>query len=192
MELDDETKRILDEFLASQNTTIKTTDEMSMSLFKEDWQLSQFWNTAETCEAVALEILSQTDGSILCISSPSVFLKIQALNPTRAITLYEVDRRFDILKGFVFYDYNSPKMEGRFDYVFLDPPFLSRECLSKMYETAKGVVSPEGKIGICTASILEHEVKEIMNCEMTTFAPQHQNGLANEFRFFCNYSSSLA
>jgi EEF1A lysine methyltransferase 1 len=63
----------------------------------------------------------------------------------------EYDTRFQIFgQSFVPYDYNQPlnlpaELEGAFDIVVADPPFLSEECLRKTaltvrYLTKKNVI----------------------------------------------------
>lgn len=54
-------------------------DTPSMSSFKEDWQLSQFWYSKETCRILADEMCEFPDNSVACISCPSVFVEIKVL-----------------------------------------------------------------------------------------------------------------
>ena len=71
--------------------------------------------------------------------------------------LLEYDRRFEIYREkFIFYDYNDPLnlpeglQEGSFDLVVVDPPFLSKECLSKVAQTVKFLTKE--KVILCTGT----------------------------------------
>ena len=50
-----------------------------MNIFSEDWNLSQFWYSEETSKTLARECLRCVgpNGSIACISAPSVYVAIK-------------------------------------------------------------------------------------------------------------------
>lgn len=116
-----------------------------MNLFKEDWQLSQFWYNEDTSNALADALLEGADEDtvIAILSAPSVYAAIQKRDPstipTEHIYLFEFDRRFELLAGtehFFYYDYANPlaldhKVKGKIDRLLIDPPFLNVECQSK-------------------------------------------------------------
>ena len=172
---------------------------LEMTDFKEDWQLSQFWYDEETRKQLALEAIEQTflDAFIGCISAPSAYLGLKKLETAqRSLFVFEFDKRFDVFgQEFVFYDFNAPlafddDLLGAFDFLVVDPPFLSDECWSKTSQTVKALLKPGGKILICTGQIMTEKVGKELNCALTDFEPKHQNGLANEFKCFINYPSS--
>lgn len=50
----------------------------SMQAFPEQWGMSQFWNDEETARTLANECVAQAGGgTIVCVSSPSVFLMLK-------------------------------------------------------------------------------------------------------------------
>lgn len=113
-----------------------------MELFKEDWQLSQFWYTEETANILADALLKGADPEtvIAIVSAPSVYAAIQKrpkeLIPTEHIFLFEYDTRFELLAGkehYFFYDYVNPlgisdKLKGKVNRILIDPPFLNYKC----------------------------------------------------------------
>jgi 16S rRNA G966 N2-methylase RsmD len=171
---------------------------LTMVDFKEDWQLSQFWYTAETSELIAAEALEQThsNGRIGCIASPSAFVSLQKMGQNRELFLFEIDTRFDVFQNeFVCYDFNKPldfpdELRKSFDYLIIDPPFLSQECWKKTSFTAKQLIKQGGKILVCTGMVMKQTVLAELNCRVVDFEPQHQNGLSNEFGCFINYKSA--
>ncbi len=80
-----------------------------------------------------------------CLSCPTLYAKLlEVKSPEDHVTLLEYDSRFQMYgEDFIQYDYNNPLelpsslTEGSFGLVVADPPFLSRECLSKMSQTIK-------------------------------------------------------
>ncbi|KAJ1529995.1 EEF1A lysine methyltransferase 1 [Nowakowskiella sp. JEL0078] len=51
----------------------------SMDVFKEDWQLSQFWYDDDTANTLANEAIANTPegGWIACLSSPTAFVQLE-------------------------------------------------------------------------------------------------------------------
>ncbi|MCJ1378020.1 hypothetical protein MMC17_001116 [Xylographa soralifera] len=94
--------------------------KLSMDMFTEDWNVSQFWYTDETALILAKEILDEAiaDTCIAVVSAPSVFIEIKNLLQASAadtdeaqspeLCLLEFDDRFALLKEFVRYDFHAP------------------------------------------------------------------------------------
>ncbi|RLV90697.1 Protein-lysine N-methyltransferase EFM5 [Spathaspora sp. JA1] len=190
---------------------------VSIDAFKEDWQLSQFWYTDETAKTLGRALLEGADENtvIAIASAPSVYAAIRQLPkediPTSHIYLLEYDRRFEVLAGsdkFSVYDYNFPDsipahLRNKCDRLLIDPPFLEPECQTKSAQAAKNLltIDKDGKTksGDCryklissTGERMRSIVKEnYPDTHLTTFLPEHKNGLSNEFRcyasFECNY-----
>lgn len=60
----------------------KANSALSMQVFPEQWGMSQFWNDAATAQTLADECLKQANGgTIVLISSPSVFLALKVCRP---------------------------------------------------------------------------------------------------------------
>jgi hypothetical protein len=88
---------------------------LSMELFAEDWNASQFWYSDETATLLAKELLKDatTETRIAVVSAPSVFIQLKNLLASGAsevpqIYLLEFDTRFSMFKEFVQYDFRSP------------------------------------------------------------------------------------
>ncbi|GAV51018.1 hypothetical protein ZYGR_0AD02010 [Zygosaccharomyces rouxii] len=113
-----------------------------MELFKEDWQLSQFWYADDTADVLAEALLEGADPDtvIAVVSAPSVYAAIlkrpKEQIPTKNIYLFEYDTRFELLAGrdhYVYYDYVQPleftdQLKGKVDRLLIDPPFLHNNC----------------------------------------------------------------
>uniref|UniRef100_A0A8C1TLB1 EEF1A lysine methyltransferase 1 n=1 Tax=Cyprinus carpio TaxID=7962 RepID=A0A8C1TLB1_CYPCA len=160
------------------------TDKFCVGAVEEDWVHKHFFF-----------ILMLKTAVIACISAPSVYQKLKQLDSVSAVLL-EFDRRFAAYGDeFVFYDYNNPLclpedlLPQSFDIVIADPPYLSEECLSKVALTIKYLT--KGKILLCTGAIMEEPAGKLMDLKICSFLPKHNHNLANEFRCYVNYESSL-
>ncbi|CAI6508553.1 CIH_HP2_G0019310.mRNA.1.CDS.1 [Saccharomyces cerevisiae] len=194
----------------------KKKKEEGMKLFKEDWQLSQFWYSDDTAAILADAILEGADENtvIAIVSAPSVYAAIQKKPtneiPTEHIYLFEFDKRFELLAGrdhFFFYDYHKPldfsdEIKGKVDRLLIDPPFLNEDCQTKSSITAKCLLAPNDnsktKKGVfkhrlisCTGERMSEVISKVYSdTRITTFLPEHSNGLSNEFRCYANFECS--
>lgn len=92
------------------------------------------------------------------------------------VKLLEYDERFAVFgNDYVYYNFNNPldvsKELDKFDIVLMDPPFLSKDCLTKSAITAKFLA--KDKIILCTGWF--HIV-----------ASQGNSGISHNCYNFCN------
>lgn len=186
---------------------------LSIDAFKEDWQLSQFWYADDTAKILGQALLEGADEDTVVViaSAPSVYAAIKQLPeeevPTKHIYLLEFDSRFEVLAGkdhFSVYDYNYPDMipdhlRNKCHRLLIDPPFLEEECQTKSSQAANNllVIDRSGKtksgdsrykLISSTGERMQHIVKKnYPDTKMTTFLPEHKNGLSNEFRCYANF-----
>nr|CAG4649541.1 EOG090X0ABW [Scapholeberis mucronata] len=179
----------------------KAVDQVLDVDLDEDWQLSQFWYDDTTSSVLAQEALrlAGVDGSIACVSCPTLYRYLRKIKPeTVKAHLFEYDTRFSVYgDDFVFYDYRSPlevpkELGSSFSVVIADPPFLSEECLTKTSITMRYL--SKGPLILCTGSIMEELAGRLLQLKVCAFEPKHRNNLANDFRCYANYDldSSLA
>lgn len=178
--------------LKEEKNVIIDNSQVEDNIFDANWQLSQFWYDNNTSLKLAKEALriAGSEGIICLISCPTLFSKLKFLSPDCRVTLLEYDRRFSVYDGFNFYDYKDPlnipeALKSSFDIVIADPPFLSEECLTRVSQTIKYLA--KDKIILCTGAVMEDLAKKLLNLEVSSFKPQHNCNLANEFRCYSNY-----
>ncbi|RQM08942.1 hypothetical protein DD237_008322 [Peronospora effusa] len=186
----------------------------------EDFRLSQFWYDEKTGRALAQEAIdhSSNELKIAFVSTPAAyrdFLKIQSEEKDEAkravmgdnVYLFEFDRRFGEKYGdhFCFYDYNAPtnlpeKFHHFFDYVLMEPPHLSLDCLAKFSDTmrwiAKDVELVPGKkdrvinpTTFINSQLLRKEMKADLGFTPTGFYPSFESKLSNHLLTYTNYES---
>ena len=227
-ELSADTLRLLQEFNADKVTRAKQFEDLkdqaenvfqdgdgklSMDVFGEDWNASQFWYTDETARTLAQQLLGcvNDDSAIAVVSAPSVYIQLRNIlaessTPVRPkICLLEYDKRFEVVgPDFVPYDFQHPlrlpqELKGRFDRIICDPPFLSEDCQAKTaltvrYLSKQWTQITKTKYGLrlitCTGERMEPLITKLygnVGVKTTTFEPQHSKGLSNEFLCYANF-----
>lgn len=186
----------------------KREEPIPITVFKEDWQLSQFWCSEETAAVLGHALLEGADENtvIVVASAPSVYAAIKKFPPeqvpTAHIYLLEYDRRFEVLAGkdhFFFYDYKEPdeipeSLRNKCDRILIDPPFLQERCQSLTAQCARNLLrNDEGqnnRIILSTGERMREVcLKLYPEIRITDFIPQHP-GLSNEFRCYANFECS--
>ena len=179
---------------------LEAEKEIEITYFKEDWQLSQFWYAKEFASNLGRLIIKHTtEGqSVALISCPSLYFHMKS-TPFKAenesnlnLKLFEFDDRFERYSDFQFYDYNEPldvpsKLKQSFDFICVDPPFLSNECWEKFAMTINYLKKPNAKILACTGLIMTKFINETMGLKPEPIEVRHSNGLSNEFGCFTNF-----
>ncbi|OBA22011.1 hypothetical protein METBIDRAFT_10913 [Metschnikowia bicuspidata var. bicuspidata NRRL YB-4993] len=187
--------------------------KFSIDTFQENWQLSQFWYADETADVLARALLEGADqDTVICIASaPSVYAAVTRMPenevPTKHIYLLEYDGRFGVMAGknhFFEYDYRRPHevpdvIRKRCHRLLIDPPFLEEQCQTKSAQAARNLLAPDN--GEKTASgdhrwklisSTGERMRDIMKktypeTRLTSFLPEHKNGLSNEFRCYASF-----
>jgi len=131
--------------------------------------------------------------------------------------LLEHDKRFAVFGDeFIYYDFNEPtklpaSLRGTADRLICDPPFLSEDCQTKSESSCNiylllptladlvaaltmrwlGKPGPSTRIVSCTgermAELITTKLYKAQGVLVTTFLPQHANGLSNEFLSYANF-----
>ncbi|KAI6239136.1 Protein-lysine N-methyltransferase N6AMT2-like protein [Aphelenchoides fujianensis] len=162
----------------------------------EDWGLSQFWYTNESVTILVNEILAvlastRSSGRIACLSCPSLFRGL-----TKAPGCYKDFHPYLFERAtrthFVFFDYNKPRelpadLRKSFDVVIADPPHLAQSCMIFYAMAIRELMREDGRSMFCTGQTMAEVVYRCLGCRPTTFKPQHERKLGNEFGCFTDY-----
>ncbi|KAL8812363.1 MAG: hypothetical protein Q9200_001089 [Gallowayella weberi] len=195
------------EDLKAQKAQDRVEAPLSMTMFSEDWNASQFWYSDETAILLAEQLLkdSTKDTKVAVVSAPSVFVQIknrlESASETPQVTLLEFDQRFSVFEEFVHYDFQSPfklagDLKGVYDRILCDPPFLSMDCQTKVALTVRWlskISAAETQVVVCTGERMEALVHKLYRgTRTTTFRPKHsQDRLSNDFRCYANFESEV-
>ncbi|KAB7498832.1 Protein-lysine N-methyltransferase n6amt2 [Armadillidium nasatum] len=202
-QLSAETMKALLEFYEEQEEREQKLQEISEDrvpdTFEENWNMSQFWYSEETADALAKECLRviEDEGKIACISCPTLYRSIKKLKEDSYCNIFEYDTRFAVFKEeFIFYDFKAPldvprQLRGEFSVLIADPPYLSNDCLTKTAITIKFLAKPDAKIILCTGSIMEELADRLLKLKRCKYPIKHNKRLSNPFVCYANYDLDL-
>ncbi|KAK5653556.1 hypothetical protein OQA88_8815 [Cercophora sp. LCS_1] len=181
---------------------------LSMDMFTEDWNESQFWYSDETATLLADQLLTgaTNETTIAVVSAPSVFVALKNVvnasnGPKPKMVLLEHDNRFNVFgEEFIFYDFAQPLIEykahlkGSIDRFIVDPPFLSEDCQTKAALTVRWMAKSveDTKLVLCTGERMETLVTKVYRAfglKTTDYEPVHARGLSNEFYCYANFEA---
>jgi 16S rRNA G966 N2-methylase RsmD len=91
----------------------------------------------------------------------------------------------------VFYDFNKPEdipeeYENSFDFIVIDPPFVTDEVWNLYVTAAKFLLSEDGKLLLSTIDEKEEFLKEKLGVNRIKFRPSIPN-LVYQYSFYANY-----
>lgn len=168
---------------------------------KEDSSLNQYWYSPETIRRLVEEIQLHAT-SCAFLSTPSLYFALQkVVDPNSPIAknskLFEYDRRWSTDPNFVFYDFNQPDqvpagLWEAFDFVVVDPPFITREVWAKYAETIRLILKPKGGKVLLTSVIENHPMLEDvtkLQLMVPLFRPSIPH-LVYQYHCFVNYPTA--
>mmetsp|Transcript_5055 Transcript_5055/g.6868 ORF Transcript_5055/g.6868 Transcript_5055/m.6868 type:complete len:189 (-) Transcript_5055:103-669(-) len=158
---------------------------------KED--LNQYWYSAHTIEVICLE-LEETSTRVAFLSTPSLFFSLKNKELKKNSAVFDLDEQWANLSNFVRYDFKEPlnvpaNLHHTFDCVVIDPPFITREVWEKYAETARLLLTPEGKIICSTIQENAPMMKEVLDVNPTIFFPSIPH-LVYQYCLYSNYESA--
>uniref|UniRef100_A0A914PIP6 N6-adenine methyltransferase n=1 Tax=Panagrolaimus davidi TaxID=227884 RepID=A0A914PIP6_9BILA len=164
---------------------------MFASGFTERHDLEQYFWTEETVEKLmkALEIYFE---ECCCLTTPSLAHAWHLQN--REEYCFDIDRRFEYLPKFRYFDLLSPgKVEEQFKIVVFDPPFFYIP-MDKIFKAVCAVVKNDFKTKILIG-FLKREEKELMKyfgvfgIKPTNFELEYATVKPNKWKNYCLYSN---
>ncbi|KNC49074.1 uncharacterized protein AMSG_05034 [Thecamonas trahens ATCC 50062] len=157
----------------------------------ENGDFNQYWYSALTIETLVGEAVAHGT-RIACLSTPSVFFSLPKEVQARA-TLFDYDRQWDELDQFVFYDYREPddfpaKLTNTYDFVVVDPPFITAEVWELYADVINRMVVEGGKIICTTVSENADLLDGLVGVKPVRFKPLIPQ-LVYQYSIFANYTS---
>ena len=130
---------------------------------KAEAELNQYWYSEHTIATMVKEIeMFATKAAFL--STPSLYFALTNDKLRENSKIFEFDRQWEADPGFVFYDFNAPEkipvsLWDSFDYIVVDPPFITAEVWAKYAETIKLIAKKGAKL-FFTSVIENHQMLE--------------------------------
>ncbi|KAJ7545695.1 hypothetical protein O6H91_08G005900 [Diphasiastrum complanatum] len=156
----------------------------------EKRELNQYWYSPHTIATLVKEIEEHAKKAAF-LSTPSVFFSLKDPGLKSGSCIFDVDTQWESLPNFVKWNFNQPQHIDEsyhhvFDYIVIDPPFVTPEVWIKYAEAARLLLRDDGKIILST--ILENAelLKQILHVEPQLFDPSIPH-LVYQYAFFTNY-----
>jgi len=153
--------------------------------------LNQYWFSKGTIAAFVDEV-EATDGSAALVSTPSIYFSLSEAVRTRSKVL-DFDRQWEADAGFVFYDFNEPdavpsELHNTFDFVLVDPPFITPEVWEKYATTTRLLLRPGGRVLCTTIAENASMMQELLGLQPVRFRPSIPT-LVYQYSVYTNYQS---
>ncbi|OQR92188.1 hypothetical protein ACHHYP_20149 [Achlya hypogyna] len=160
--------------------------------YPEKEALNQYWYSPATIEVLAKDIVAQCPKVVAFLSTPSLYYACEELQPpSTELVLFDYDKA---LPRVVPYDFNAPTtfprdgLAGHFDFVVIDPPFITEQVWTKYAETAKYLLAPNGKILLTTIAENQSMIDRLLGCQLRRFRPSIPH-LVYQYGLYSNYTS---
>jgi hypothetical protein len=171
---------------SKKNKFLKITNE------KEDF--NQYWFSEQTIDFIVNQVV-RNGKNIAFLSTPSIFFSIGEDVQERS-TLFDYDEKFTKKhKNAKIFDYrefdeNNLKENGfykNFDFIVVDPPFITKEVWTKYAEFIRMIGNDDVKILASSISENKDMLKELLNLDIKNYQPSIPH-LVYQYNFFTNYN----
>ncbi|EGR29840.1 hypothetical protein IMG5_147690 [Ichthyophthirius multifiliis] len=163
----------------------------------ENANFNQYWYSSKTIELLVNQTLQ--NGKICAfLSTPSVFYSIQDQQFLKNCFLFEYDNKFAKNNtNFIYFDFKNPQeipvqYHNQFDFILIDPPFITRDVWEKYSEAAK-IIGKKDQNNVLIANILASSIdenqqmlQELLCLKKRISRPLIPN-LVYQYSFFSNY-----
>jgi EEF1A lysine methyltransferase 1 len=165
----------------------------SFDIASERSDLNQYWYSPASIEMLVSEVKHNASRCAF-LSCPSLYFALPADDVLRAQShVFEFDRQWQSDRGFVFYDYHKPlqvpiQLCDSFDYVVVDPPFITREVWAQYLETVQLLLKKGGKV--LFTSVLENHGMLEQGLDQGLYVPLFRPSIPHltyQYHCFTNY-----
>ncbi|KAL0221922.1 hypothetical protein RCL1_001776 [Eukaryota sp. TZLM3-RCL] len=163
-----------------------------LSRFKENSNFNQYWYSSKTIEVFLRELKSAE--RVACVCCPSIYYSLPK-EIQEVSYLFDLDTKFAKNNDrFVCYDLLNhsvpPEATPCFDFIFVDPPFVTEDVLTKVASYVHHLCHDRTRILITTIAENKDFVYTLFKQAVPqAFKPSVPN-LIYQFDCFVNYESS--
>jgi len=153
--------------------------------------LNQYWFSDATIRAFVEEV-EASGGSAALVSTPSIYFSLPEALRKRSKVL-DFDRQWASDSGYVFYDFNEPEalpseLHNQFDFVLVDPPFITPEVWANYAATTRLLLRPGGHVLCTTIAENADMMQSLLGLCPVRFRPSIPT-LVYQYSVYTNYHS---
>ena len=176
----------MDKFIDSKNNKfLKKTPENS--------DFNQYWFSEKTIQFILSQIQRHGNQCIGLISTPSIFFSLPKELQDKSYLFDIDDKLISKHKNGKKYDFNWTNfdeyfsdLKGTFDFIVIDPPFITEEAWNKFANFGKYLANDKCKFLVSSIAENAENLKKILGVNMKNFKPSIPH-LVYQYNFFANY-----
>jgi len=158
----------------------------------ENATLNQYWYSPATVAVLVAEVLQHGTRAAF-VSTPSVFFSLPPCALKDCSRVFDIDPQWKGNAAFTAYDFRAPlavpkELLHSFDFVLIDPPFITSEVLQAYASTTRLLLAPGGKVLLSTVAENAPLLLELLSLTPLHFLPACPT-LVYQFTLFSNYQS---
>ena len=171
---------------------INSKDNKFLKRTPENADFNQYWYSEKTIQFILSQV-QKHGNKIGLISTPSIFFSLPKEVQDKSY-LFDIDdaliskhkngRKYDF--NWTDYDEKYPDLKGVFDFIVIDPPFITEEAWSKFAAFAKYLANDKCKILVSSIAENDEKLKRLLNLDIKSFKPSIPH-LVYQYNFFANY-----
>ena len=173
---------------------IDSKDNKFLKRTPENADFNQYWFSEKTIQFILNQIQkNNAGGRIGLIATPSIFFSLPADTQEKSY-LFDIDdvliskhkngRKYDF--NWTNYDEKFSDLKNSFDFIVIDPPFITEEAWSKFASFAKYLANDKCKILVSSIAENDGQLKRLLNLDIKNFKPSIPH-LVYQYNFFANY-----
>ena len=165
-----------------------------LKITTENENYNQYWFSESNIDFFINQVLKHGCNRIGFIATPSVFFSLDNEYKEKSY-MFDIDEKLTKRhKNAITYDFNDNKYEEKFpnlkhtfDYLIIDPPFITEEAWSKFAEFAKYLSNENGcKIIACSISENKEKLEKLLNLKIKKYQPSIPH-LVYQYNIYANY-----
>ena len=172
---------------------IQSNDNKFLKRTPENSDFNQYWFSEKTIQFILSQITKHGKERIGLISTPSIFFSLPKESQDKSY-LFDIDealiskhkngRKYDF--NWTNYDQYFSDLKGTFDFIVIDPPFITEEAWSKFAAFGKYLANEKCKFLVSSIAENAENLKKFLGVDMKEFKPSIPH-LVYQYNFFANY-----
>ena len=172
---------------------IQSNDNKFLKRTPENSDFNQYWFSEKTIQFILSQITKHGKERIGLISTPSIFFSLPKESQDKSY-LFDIDealiskhkngRKYDF--NWTNYDQYFSDLKGTFDFIVIDPPFITEEAWSKFAAFGKYLANEKCKFLVTSIAENADNLKKFLGVDMKEIKPSIPH-LVYQYNFFANY-----
>ena len=172
---------------------IQSKDNKFLKKTPENENYNQYWYSEKSIQFIVNQIQKHESKKIGLIATPSIFFSLPKEIQDNSY-LFDIDdtliskhkngKKYDF--NWTNYDEKFSDLKNSFDFIVIDPPFITEDAWAKFASFAKYLANNNCKILVSSIAENDGNLKKLLNLDIKAFKPSIPH-LVYQYNFFANY-----